>query len=77
MIYSMTGQGRAKLAVDGMEIEAEVRSVNNRFLKVTFKLTDPLSSFELAMENLVREHLKRGSVHVFVRYSGKVQSQSA
>ncbi len=73
----MTGQGRAKLAVDGMEIEAEVRSVNNRFLKVTFKLTDPLSPFELAMENLVREHLKRGSVHVFVRYSGTGQSQSA
>jgi len=56
MIYSMTGQGRAKLAVDGMEIEAEVRSVNNRFLKVTFKLTEPLSPFELALENLVREH---------------------
>lgn len=73
----MTGQGRAKLAVDGMEIEAEVRSVNNRFLKVTFKLSDPLSPFELAMENLVREHLKRGSVHVFVRYSGTGQSQSA
>lgn len=77
MIYSMTGQGRAKLAVDGMEIEAEVRSVNNRFLKVTFKLTDPLSPFELAMESLVREHLKRGSVHVFVRYTGTGQSQSA
>jgi uncharacterized protein (TIGR00255 family) len=77
MIYSMTGQGRAKLAVDGMEIEAEVRSVNNRFLKVTFKLTEPLSPFELAMENLVREHLKRGSVHVFVRYSGTGQSQTA
>jgi uncharacterized protein (TIGR00255 family) len=77
MIYSMTGQGRAKLAVDGMEIEAEVRSVNNRFLKVTFKLTEPLSPFELAMENLVREHLKRGSVHVFVRYAGTGQSQTA
>jgi uncharacterized protein (TIGR00255 family) len=75
MIYSMTGQGRAKLAVDGMEIEAEVRSVNNRFLKVTFKLTEPLSPFELAMENLVREHLKRGSVHVFVRYTGTGQAR--
>lgn len=73
----MTGQGRAKLAVEGMEIEAEVRSVNNRFLKVTFKLTEPLSPFELAMENLVREHLKRGSVHVFVRYAGTGQSQTA
>lgn len=60
-----------------MEIEAEVRSVNNRFLKVTFKLTEPLSPFELAMENLVREHLKRGSVHVFVRYAGTGQSQTA
>jgi uncharacterized protein (TIGR00255 family) len=77
MIYSMTGQGRAKLAVDGMEVEAEVRSVNNRFLKVTFKLTEPLSPFELTMENLVREHLKRGSVHVFVRYAGTGQSQTA
>jgi uncharacterized protein (TIGR00255 family) len=29
------------------------------------------------MENLVREHLKRGSVHVFVRYAGTGQSQTA
>lgn len=77
MICSMTGQGRATSSKDGMEIEAEVRSVNNRFLKVTFKLSEVLQPFELAIEGIVREQVKRGSVHVAVRISGAGEAQAA
>lgn len=77
MICSMTGQGRATRSRDGMEIEAEVRSVNNRFLKVTFKLSEVLQPFELAIEGAVREHVKRGSVHVAVRITGAGEAQAA
>lgn len=77
MICSMTGQGRATRSRDGMEIEAEVRSVNNRFLKVTFKLSEVLQPFELAIEGAVREQVKRGSVHVAVRITGAGEAQAA
>lgn len=73
----MTGQGRATRSRDGMEIEAEVRSVNNRFLKVTFKLSEVLQPFELAIEGAVREQVKRGSVHVAVRITGAGEAQAA
>jgi len=66
----MTGHGRAQRTSDSLAIEAEVRSVNNRFLKVTFKLHESLGFLENQFESLVREKLRRGSVHVVIRVSG-------
>ena len=66
----MTGHGRAQQTDDGLSLEAEVRSVNNRFLKVTYKLHESLSFLENQIEGLVREKVRRGSVHVTLRLSG-------
>ena len=38
MIRSMTGYGRAVETIDGREITAELRSVNNRYLDCTVKM---------------------------------------
>jgi len=69
-LQSMTGHGRAQQTDDGLSLEAEVRSVNNRFLKVTYKLHESLSFLENQIEGLVREKVRRGSVHVTLRLSG-------
>ena len=69
-LQSMTGHGRAQQIEEGLSIEAEVRSVNNRFLKVTFKLHESLAYLENQIEGLVREKVRRGSVHVTLRLSG-------
>ncbi|MFN6401814.1 MAG: YicC/YloC family endoribonuclease [Planctomycetota bacterium] len=69
-LLSMTGHGRALQSSEGLSIEAEVRSVNNRFLKVTYKLHESLGYLENQIESLVREKLRRGSVHVLIRASG-------
>ena len=45
-LQSMTGHGRAQQIEEGLSIDAEVRSVNNRFLKVTFKLHESLAFLE-------------------------------
>jgi uncharacterized protein (TIGR00255 family) len=66
----MTGHGRAQQVDEGLSIDAEVRSVNNRFLKVTYKLHESLAFLENQIEGLVREKVRRGSVHVTLRLSG-------
>lgn len=69
-LQSMTGHGRAQQSSDSLSIEAELRSVNNRFLKVSYKLHDGLGFLETQLESLIREKLRRGSVHVVIRVSG-------
>ena len=39
MIRSMTGYGRAKETIHNRDITIELRSVNNRFLDCTVKIT--------------------------------------
>jgi uncharacterized protein (TIGR00255 family) len=63
----MTGHGHSSLRFGAYWIEVEVRSVNNRFLKVTSKVSDPIASLENQIEGIVREHIRRGSVTVSVR----------
>lgn len=64
MIRSMTGYGRAESTDDQVRIAVEVRSVNNRFLKVSQRLPEGLTSLEVPIENLVRKHLSRGTVNL-------------
>ncbi len=62
MIRSMTGFGRAEYADDRVRIVAEIRTVNNRGLKVSPRLPDGMTALEVPIEKLVRRHLTRGTV---------------
>jgi uncharacterized protein (TIGR00255 family) len=62
MILSMTGYGAAERVDDGIGYAVAIRSVNNRFLKLTVKLPDWLQFLEPDMEKLLRSRLGRGSV---------------
>lgn len=46
MPQSMTGFGRAEVIAYGLQITAEVLSLNNRFLEITCRLPRQLSSYE-------------------------------
>ena len=67
MLLSMTGHGEAQRQQDGVVVAAEVRTVNNRFLKVSIRASDGYSSLEPQIEATVRRHIRRGSVTVNVR----------
>ncbi len=73
-MMSMTGQGHATGLLGTTSIEVDVRSVNNRFLKVSSKISDRLSSLESSIESLVREFVGRGTVQISVRMTGKPQA---
>ena len=72
-IYSMTGyasgQSSLQSVVDNpssptIRLGLEIRSVNSRFLDLTFKLPDELREFEPMMREHLSAQLKRGKVEV-------------
>ncbi|MBP7492224.1 MAG: YicC family protein [Rhodoferax sp.] len=85
-VYSMTGYASAQhsTASSGSEVDSkthstsrlglEIRSVNSRFLDLTFKLPEELRQHEPALrEQLVRQ-LKRGKVEVRASIESTAQS---
>jgi uncharacterized protein (TIGR00255 family) len=69
----MTGFGDARTQTDTLSAAIEVRSVNNRHLKVTVRGSEPYPMLEAEFEKVVRKHVRRGTLLVHVR----VQRQGA
>jgi uncharacterized protein (TIGR00255 family) len=67
MIQSMTGYGAAHHAEGDVLYALEVRSVNNRYFKLTIKLPEHLQFLESDLERLLRGRLVRGSVTYTLR----------
>ena len=67
-MQSMTGYGRRLVCEDGREMTVEVKSVNHRFLDVSFRLARPIAFLDDAVRTGVAERLARGHVDVFVNY---------
>ena len=53
-MQSMTGYGRGLICEDGREMTVEVKSVNHRFLDVSFRLARPIAFLDDAVRNLTR-----------------------
>lgn len=64
MLLSMTGHGEAHTHGGGLSIAAEVRAVNNRFFKLQLRITEGYATLEPQVEELVRQHIRRGTVQV-------------
>ena len=82
-VYSMTGYATAHLGGPATAANAEsardpkpglgleIRSVNSRFLDLTFKLPDDLRGSEPALRELLTSRLKRGKVEVRAWVEGR------
>lgn len=64
----MTGSGTFVVETSLGRIEAEARSVNNRFLKSTIRTQGPLGGATPIVEAALRKHLQRGHVTVHLRF---------
>jgi uncharacterized protein (TIGR00255 family) len=73
MLYSMTGYGRGTAGNKNISIEAEVKSINSRYLDIYFRLPSSLQSKEYELRELIKSKLKRGKVTIIVQIksSGK------
>ena len=67
MVASMTGFGRAEINKDGINISAEVRSVNSRYLDLTLRLPRSISQREKELKDIVRTFLNRGNLNITVK----------
>ena len=67
MLLSMTGYGEARREEGELVISVELRSVNNRYLKINTRYSDGYGSLEPLVENTIREQVQRGSVNVQLR----------
>ncbi len=72
MIISMTGYGRAHLEGETFALTVEMRSVNNRFLKVSARLPEAWEQLAGQIEGVVKEKMSRGTVTVTVRKAGSL-----
>lgn len=63
----MTAFGRAA----GALTEWEIKSVNHRFLDLSFRLPEPLRSIEAPLRQLARERIHRGKVEAALRIPGR------
>ncbi|MBM3298777.1 MAG: YicC family protein [Deltaproteobacteria bacterium] len=70
VVKSMTGFGRGRSAVGGVEVVTEIRAVNHRFLDVSLRLPKTYSCFEAAVRRVVSDSVKRGKVDVSVTRTG-------
>ena len=63
----MTGFGAAGSHNERLNVAVEVRTVNNRYLKIATKCPEAYSTLESDIEKVVRGTISRGTVTVTVR----------
>jgi uncharacterized protein (TIGR00255 family) len=69
----MTGYGRGTTSNKNISIEAEVKSINSRYLDIYFRLPSSLQSKEYELREVIKSKLKRGKVTTIIQIksSGK------
>jgi uncharacterized protein (TIGR00255 family) len=72
----MTGFGEGVQHSERGTVSVELRSVNNRYLKINSKLPESHAKFEADIERSIRENVSRGTVSLTLRvhYTAGVQS---
>lgn len=67
MVRSMTGFGRAQVAVEGYNITVEIRSVNHRYFELYTKIPRTYSFLEEKVKALLQTEIFRGKVECSVQ----------
>lgn len=76
-MYSMTGYGRGEYKQNGIELTAEIKSVNNRYLDVSVKCPKIFLAYEEVLRSLVRDKLTRGHADLFISYTDKREKEKS
>lgn len=63
----MTGHGEAHRHAGGLSVAVEIRTVNNRYLKLSVRTTEGYVLLEPQIEAIVRQQIRRGTVQINVR----------
>ena len=75
MIKSMTGFGRCETAEGERKFTVEMKGVNHRYLDASIRMPKKLNYFESAIRNLLKQHVQRGKVDIFITYEDTSEAQ--
>ncbi|WP_197996491.1 YicC/YloC family endoribonuclease [Gimesia panareensis] len=67
MLLGMTGFGSATAEDDRLSVQAEIRTVNNRYLKISTRYPDFYAKLGSQIEKLLRAGITRGTVNLTLR----------
>jgi uncharacterized protein (TIGR00255 family) len=70
---SMTGMGIGQAHEGNLSVRVELRSVNNRFLDLSFRLPPALTDFEPKLRDRVQQAVSRGRVTVAIEFDRGVE----
>lgn len=68
MIRSMTGFARAEQTAEFGRLAWEIRSVNHRYLDLSFRMPEDFRALENDLRQLASKHLRRGKVEAGLRF---------
>jgi uncharacterized protein (TIGR00255 family) len=63
----MTGYGSAVGREEGITVSVELKAVNNRYFKLSLRMSDGYGSLETRIEPLIRTWIERGTINAVVR----------
>jgi uncharacterized protein (TIGR00255 family) len=69
----MTGFGRAELKGEENTILVEIRSLNNKYLKINTKIPESLTDFEERIGKLIKKEMFRGTINLTLEYKTSEQ----
>jgi len=75
VLCSMTGYGEASYQADDLHLHIELRSVNNRYLKVSLRAGEPYNLLEAEFEKVIRRVIRRGTIQVHLRCQRQFAAQ--
>ena len=64
MTQSMTGFARGSVTTEALTVTVECRSVNNRYLDVSFRMPEALRALEAPLREEVSQYCSRGKLEV-------------
>jgi uncharacterized protein (TIGR00255 family) len=65
-LRSMTGYGRAEEHTAELSLTVELRSVNNRYLDLSWKIPATYFKYEVEFAQLARQYVKRGRIDILI-----------
>jgi len=75
MLLSMTGFGAASQMDGETSATVEIKTVNNRYFKLSLRMTEGFAALEPRIETLIRESINRGTVNIALRIRKKRRAE--
>jgi len=75
MLLSMTGHGEGQCRRDTTSVSVELRTVNNRYLKISTRTPEGYGTLDSQIEAVVKERIRRGTIQVNVRVDRELTAE--